>query len=148
MLILQDAEQWPMAFGWFGPIPQAEIQDWLHRNRVTLPSDLTTLWAKTGGGDAFESETILRPTVASVPNAGYVSDDIESENQLPAAPSGGLLIFHRGAFLSAIRLEDQVFVTLGDNHEIKNQYRSLDEWYVNTLRAEFGPRYGLDSNKF
>jgi hypothetical protein len=111
---------------------------------VVLPSDLIELWEMTGGGDVFE-ETILRPTVPSAPNSGFVQDDIESVNAHHAAAgkSRGLYIFMDGAFLSAVRLDDQKFVTLARNYAIADSYPSLDKWYLQTLRAEFGERYGL-----
>jgi hypothetical protein len=144
LLILQDAERWPKPFQWFGAIPRPEIEDWLRRERLVLPPDLIEFWEITGGGDVFE-ETILRPTVRSVPNSGYVEDDIESANAQHAAAGNpqGLYIFMDGAFLCAVRLHDQEYVTLTRNYVVKNSFPSLDEWYISTLRAEFGERYGL-----
>ncbi|HTA48007.1 MAG TPA: hypothetical protein VK930_01035 [Verrucomicrobiae bacterium] len=76
---------------------------------------------------------------------GFVCDDIESLNARHAAAGNpyGLYIFTDGAFLSAVRLHDQEFVTLTSNHVVEDSFPSLDEWYVHTLRAEFGERYGL-----
>jgi hypothetical protein len=52
--------------------------------------------------------------------------------------------FQQGAFLSAVRLSDQRFVTLTEGgYTIKDSFDSLDEWYVRTLRAEYGERYSL-----
>jgi hypothetical protein len=146
LIILQDAERSPKPFQWFGAIPRSEIEEWLRRERLALPPDLIELWGITGGGDVFE-ETILRPTVRSVPNRGYVEDDIESANARHAAAGNpqGLYIFMDGAFLSAVRLRDQEFVTLTRNYVVENSFPSLDEWYIKTLRAEFGDRYGLSS---
>ncbi len=111
-----------------------------------LPSDLIELWEVTGGGDVFE-ETIYRPTVPSLPSAGFVADDIESLNARHAAAGNlyGLYIFTDGTFLSAVRLHDQEFVTLRRDHVVEDSFPSLDEWYLHTLRAEFGKKYGLDS---
>ena len=53
-------------------------------------------------------------------------------------------MFQQGAFLSAVRLSDQRFVSLTEGgYTIKDSFDSLDEWYVRTLRAEYGERYGL-----
>jgi len=136
----------PRIFDSFGAIPLPEIQDWLRQTGVVLPSELIELWQQTGGGDIFDSETILRPTVASIPNTCFVEDDIEGINAACAeeGKSGDLYVFHRGLFLSAVRLSDQRFVRLTeDRYAVKDSFASLDEWYVRTLRAEYGERYGL-----
>jgi hypothetical protein len=146
LILLQDAERWPKPFQWFGAIPRPELEDWLRCERLVLPPDLIELWEITGGGDVFE-ETVLRPTVRSVPKGGFVGDDIESVNVHDAAAGipQGLYIFMDGTFLSAVRLHDQEFVTPTRNNVVENSFPSLDEWYVGTIRAEFGQRYGLGS---
>jgi len=148
LLLLEDAKRRPELFDWFGAIPRREIEDWLLRHQLELPPDIIELWHVTGGGDVFESETILRPTVASYPNGSFVEDDIESFNTDHATELNrcGVYVFQRGVFLSAVRLRDQYFVTLTKNYVIAEWFSSLDEWYANTLRAEFGPRYGLSPN--
>jgi hypothetical protein len=58
--------------------------------------------------------------------------------------SDDLYVFQEGVFLSAVRLSDQRFVTLTeDGYTIKDSFASLNKWYVRTLRAEYGDRYGL-----
>ncbi|MCU1297358.1 MAG: hypothetical protein JWO91_1636 [Acidobacteriaceae bacterium] len=145
LVLLQDAKRVPRLFSPFGAIPEAEVQDWLRSSGLTLPGDLIELWQLTGGGDAFDSETIFRPTVPSVPNSCFVEDDIEGRNadHTAAGKPCGLYIFQQGAFLSAVSLSDQKFVTLTKGYEVELVFDSLDEWYAKTLRIEFGPRYGL-----
>jgi len=146
LILLQDAQRVPRIFVPFGAIPLAEIQDWSHRTGLVVPSDLIELWQQTGGGDVFESETILRPTVASTPNSCFVEDDIEGINAAYVAEGNScdLYVFHQGLFRSAVRLSDQRFVTLTEGgYTVKDSFASLDEWYVHTLRAEYGEQYGL-----
>ena len=145
LILLQDAQSVPGVFYPFGAIPTAELREWLRRNALVLPSDLIELWEATGGGDIFDSETIFRPTVPSIPNICFVADDIEGRNAAHAAEGkpSGFYIFQQGAFLSAIRLSDQKFVTLTENYAIENSFGAFDDWYVQTLRTEFGARYGL-----
>ena len=146
LVLLQDAQKVPRIFFPFGGIPVAELQDWLRRTGLVLPSDLIELWQLSGGGDVFDSETIFRPTVSSTPNSCFVEDDIERRNATHAeeGKSGDLYVFQQGVFLSAVRLSDQRFVTLTeDAYVVKDSFGSLDEWYVRTLRAEYGDRYGL-----
>src|SRR3954447_20759602 len=137
--LLEDALRRPDLFAWFGGIPQKEIEDWLLKTRLTLPSDLIELWQITGGGDVFESETILRPTVPSIPQSNFVDDDIESVNlylETKGKPDG-LYIFQNGGFLSAVQLKNQNFVTLTTNYAVEHEFHSLDEWYIHVLRTEF-----------
>jgi hypothetical protein len=145
LILLQDVQRVPRIFCPFGAIPPTELGDWLQHNALALPSDLVELWRLTGGGDIFESETVLRPTVPSVPNTCFVEDDIEGANAAHASKgkSSELYIFQQGDFLSAVRLSDHKFVTLTDGYSVTHSFDSLDEWYVRTLRAEFGERYGL-----
>lgn len=145
LFLLQDAQRVPGVFHAFGAIPTAELREWLYRNTLVLPADLIEMWAATGGGDVFESETILRPTVPSIPNAGFIQDDIESRNAQHTANGKpqGLYIFQQGAFLSAVRLSDQKFVTLTKDYLVEDSFGSLDDWYIGPLRVEFGKNYGL-----
>jgi hypothetical protein len=145
LTLLQDAERVPRLFYPFGAIPEAEIQDWLRCSGLVLPSDLIQLWQLTGGGDIFDTETIFRPTVSSVPNRCFVEDDIEGRNAAHAEKGKPreLYIFQQGVFLSAVRLSDQNFVTLTEGYVVKQSFASLDEWYLRTLRAEFSEEYGL-----
>lgn len=131
----------------FGAIPEAEVKNWLRHSELVLPPDLIELWQLTGGGDVFESETIFRPTVPSIPNSCFVEDDIEGMNAGHTADGKpcGLYVFQQGLFLSAVRLSDQKFVTLTRNYVVEDSFPSLDEWYIRTLRAEFGQEYGLGS---
>jgi hypothetical protein len=146
-ILLQDAKHVPGVLHEFGAIPTAELREWLRQNALALPPDLIELWEVTGGGDIFDSETVFRPTVPSNPNTCFVRDDIEGWNAAHAAKGkpSGLYVFQQGAFLSAIRLSDQRFVTLTRDYTIEDSFGSLDDWYVRTLRAEFGERYGLAS---
>jgi hypothetical protein len=147
LILLRDAQAKPELFRPFGAIPRAELREWSYRNALVLPPDLVELWEATGGGDIFESETIFRPTVSSIPNANFVEDDVEGRNAAHAVKGkrSGLYIFQQGAFLSAIQISDQKFVTLTEEYTVDSSFDSLDSWYVHTLRAEFGARYGLAS---
>jgi len=145
LILLKDAARRPEAFQWFGGIPRHELDGWLRREGIGLPSDILELWEATGGGDIFE-ETIYRPTVQSPPCAGFVADDIESTNTRHAAAGKprAFYIFMDGSFFSAVHLRDQNFVNLTRSYAITNSFPSLDEWYLRSLKAEFGKRYGLD----
>jgi hypothetical protein len=113
LTILSDAKRKPALCRWFGPIPSPELGAWLERSEMLLPSDLLDFWCATGGGDIFETETILRPTVPQSPNSCFVAgDDTDTQNSShrKAGMPAGLFIFHIGSFLSAIALENQRYV--------------------------------------
>lgn len=145
LLLLQDAKLHPNILDEFGAIPDAELQDWLRRSGLRFPSDLVEFWRQTGGGDVFESETILRPAVPSLPGSTFVDDDIEQRNatHVGAGKPQDLYIFQEGCFLSAVRLSDQYFVRL-KGYQVESSFATLDDWYIGTLRAEFGERYGIE----
>ncbi len=136
LTILQDAIQRPDLFLWFGPIPTAELDAWASGHHLNLLDDLLEFWRTTGGGDVFETETFLRPTVPSVPNTAFHMEGDAVEIR------AGLLVFQTGAFVSAIRFADQKYVTLSSG-EVEHVYGSFNDWYTQTLRAEFADRYGL-----
>ncbi len=146
LAILQDAQRVPRIFCDFGAIPPEELREWLRHNALQLPADLIEFWELTGGGDIFDCETIYRPTVPSIPNSCFVHDDIESINAGHTAkgkPSEFYIFHDTGSEFSAVRLHDQKFVTLSSNYIVRNSFDSLDEWYIRTLRDEYGEMYGL-----
>ena len=146
-LILDDALRLPHAFCWFGAIPAAELDAWTQRTQIQLPPDLLEFWRITGGGDLFETETILRPSVESAPNQCFViGDDTESFNEAlkKEGMAPNLFVFQQGCFLSAIDLPTAKYVTLSSTYAPQSEFKSLEEWYLETLRPEFAPRYGLD----
>jgi hypothetical protein len=149
LTILKDAEARSDLFQWFGAIERDEIESWMRTKQFSVPSDLVELWSLTGGGDLFESETIFRPTSirSSMPYFVEASDPVDSANEqrvVNGMPKS-YLAFHDGLFLSAVRLYDQRAVTLTAMGQETGDFSSLDDWYLRTLRAEFGRRYGLSS---
>ncbi|MFL6436923.1 MAG: hypothetical protein ACJ71Q_05035 [Terriglobales bacterium] len=145
-LLINDAIRAPHAFCWFGAIPPAELDAWIQRSQALLANDLLDFWRMTGGGDLFESETILRPTVESLPNACFVSgDDTDSVNstQRERGMPKHLFVFQIGVFFSAVDMRYHKYVTLSESYVPQAQFNSLEQWYRGTLRAEFGSTYGL-----
>lgn len=138
--ILKDTKNYPLLFNWTGGIPHEELEDWLLREGYTIPSDLKTLWLKLGGGDMFESETILHPWLGSV-----YGDDISSFNKYHHAlgMSFMYIIFHVGMCLSSVRLSDGKFVTLNQLYQELQVFDNLHEWYVQAIRLEYQERYKI-----
>jgi len=54
------------------------------------------------------------------------------------------VVFHSGLSLSAFDIGTRKYVELEPTgFRVLRAYPSLDEWYVATLRAEYGERHGL-----
>lgn len=144
--VLEDAQLRPQIFCSFNAIPEPELNDWLRRADLVLPTDLVEFWRLTGGGDIFDSETILRPSVSTTPNASFAEDGIEQMNAAAAQEGkpADLYLFAIGTFRSAIRMSDQKYITLKHGgYIVDKSFNSFNQWYVEVLRAEFGTRYGL-----
>jgi hypothetical protein len=139
----KDATLHPELFSWRGAISEADLQCWLTSRALQVPLDLQQLWQHVGGGDFFETETILHP--CDPMDSG---DDVDSVNLLHrerGLPSG-YLIFHVGAFgFSAVRLADQTYVLLdSDTYGEVAEFSDLDHWYYSMVRPEYAERYRLD----
>jgi len=139
--VLLDSQRQPSAFNWSGPVATETLARWVaqHQRRF-VPDELIVLWTKVGGGDLFESETILAP------NAESTGDDIDAENErlLSLGMSSCLLAFHVGLCVSAVDQATREIVQL--DHESlaeRCRFESFDEWYCLLLRAEYGSRYSL-----
>src|SRR5690242_16457419 len=74
----RDAEKRPDLFRWHGPQPLERLLQWAKASGA-VPPDLLAFWSRTGGGEAFETETFLSPFGDPV-----VGDDVE-----------GVTAFHR-----------------------------------------------------
>jgi len=109
------------------------------QRKISLPDDLVDLWHELGGGDLFESETILSPFGSSA-----LGDDIQGVNELHFRQglSPEYLLFHKGLYLSAVRLADGKYVALFDSYVPFKEYSSLEDWYSD-LRSEYAALYGL-----
>ena len=145
--IFKDAKGRNDVFMPFGAIALEQIESWMRSSSLIIPRDLVEFWSQTGGGDLFDdSETILRP--AGVPSLypGFVDgDDVDSatkfgiQNGMPDS----YLLFHKGTFFSAVRLLDQMLVTLDDKFQETGVFSNLDEWYAGTLRPIYVEHYRL-----
>lgn len=138
MTILTDSKVAPQLFVWNGPIKPQDLEDWLGQRHLTLPSDLISFWRETGGGDLFESETILGPF-----GDREMADDIDSVDAFhhgKGLPSG-FLLFHVGLYCSAVRLSDGKYVVLTHDYAPLAEYSSFEQWYM-SLRSDFMESYG------
>ena len=140
--IFADAQAKPHLFLWNKSIETQRLLDWANQHGWIIPFDLLDIWSQTGGGDIFESETLLRPVVDD-------RDDESVEHRtrwyrargLPA----GMFVFHEGMGVSAIRRERPGYVWFDMQERLAASYGSFDEWYVQLIRLEYAERYGLSA---
>ncbi len=137
----RDAEFKPRLFFWEGAVGERQFSDLIEKRSWNLPSDLSHFLAQTGGGEIFETETVLGPL-----RDEDLGDNLFTYNKelrgrgLPE----GYVVFHTGMTVSAVRLDDGRYVELDrdDFHE-RAEFTSLEDWYLRLIRAEYAERYGL-----
>ncbi len=141
--LLRDARVRPELFRWNGPVGPARLRAWLRQNGLEhrCPLDLVAFWEETGGGDVFESETILGPF--GEPEMG---DEVVTTNR--AMHAGGMplqfLVFHTDLLISAVDMSAGDYVALSpSDFRVLQRFSSFDDWYATTLRTEYAARYGL-----
>ena len=126
-----DISDRPELFYFGGCIPESEICQ-----------KINNLWKEIGGGDMFETETILSPIDES-----DLGEDIESINNYHYSKglSKDFLIFHIGlGGLSAFSIKDERYCIIDSNdYKCGEWYKSLDEWYENHIRNSYMDKYNL-----
>ena len=137
-LLRRDIARRPELFRWNGALHPRELGVWRASAPLEIPDDLWSMWSEIGGGDLFESETLLAPLVP-----GHDNIDEHNAHLRQKGLPGDLYVFHVGAFTSAIERERSSLIQVDPTNWSKlGEYRSLSEWY-SMLRAEFADRYGL-----
>lgn len=142
-----DAMSRPDLFHWNGALEWAWLLGWLRARGLEehCPRELVAFWQETGGGDLFESETILGPR--GDPEMGDDWDAVNRDFQ-SRGMQAHCLVFHVGMLVSAVDMRAGDFVELApsDCHVLR-RFTSLDVWYEETLRAEYAARYHLPLGK-
>jgi hypothetical protein len=140
-LLRADIARHPNAFVLNGPIPPAELETWLVARNLTVPDDLKRVWRETGGGDMFESETILGPY-----GKVELADDVDTVNQFHrkrGMPADWLVIATGMGELTVLRMSVGEYANVSyDSYHVTECFVSLLEWYAR-IRNEIGPQYGL-----
>ena len=134
----------PDLFHFHGPISPEELDAWLNERRFVVPGDLKQFWRETGGGELFESETILSPFGRT-----DLADDVESVNQFHREKGMPVewVIFHTGiGGLSVVQTASGNYASIReDSYEVQQSFASLADWYAKLIRREYASRYGLAS---
>jgi hypothetical protein len=138
--LLMDSKDYPQLFRWNGGVAAAVLDAWLVGRGWTVPPELMEIWTELGGGDIFETETLLQPA------SDGADDDVDAENEqlISVGLPPELMAFHRGFCTSAIDQSSAEVVALdsGTLREIA-RFGSMEEWYCQLIRREYADRYRL-----
>jgi hypothetical protein len=142
-LLISDIAAYPEVFFLHGALMDASIPANICGMRP--PDDLVAFWRRFGGGELFETETILLPTIRDTASLTLTNgDDVESVTtfQRTARPNLQGAVFHTGCWTSTF-LTGNVFLVFGESDELIGSFIDLDSWYAAVPRKEFAQRYGF-----
>jgi len=139
--IFKDANEKPRLFHWNGRIEREELINWFKIRKWNLTDEMIEFYCMTGGGEIFESETIL-----GLYSDQVFGDDLESMNKYyrnKGMPINWLL-FHIGIKNSALNMDTlEIIVFDSISFNIFNKYKTFSDWYINFIREEYKERYNL-----
>jgi hypothetical protein len=138
--LLRDSRQYPLLFCWKGGIDRTVLDDWTSSISHSVHPDVLDVWQLVGGGDIFETETILSP-----------APDDELESVLPVSEfhwrrglRSDALVFHIGICITAMTGSPLSIVSYSPETYIEQAiFPDVDTWYRIILRSEYQIRYGL-----
>lgn len=143
-LLTHDMSVRPDLFQMDGGVDKQALDSWAMQRKLDLPRELLDVWQEVGGGELFETETILCPLAPA-----QLGDDLDSVNgyhRRRGMPER-YVVFHVGmGGLSAYDQRGRSFCQLDDGAQYRTTARfvSLSTWYSGVLRQEYATRYGLD----
>jgi hypothetical protein len=143
--ILKDSDRRPDLFFWNGELSLQHVEAWGRERSLCIPEDLKKLWSIKGGGDLFESETVLQPFGAP----HYDLIEPLTEYRWSQGLSKEYFVFHTGLGTSVFRKLDGVLFYFGGTvgSEVR-RFQDLDTWYLQVVRAEFAKRYRLEISQW
>jgi len=142
-ILESDQVRRPELFVWNAPIPERALREWISARSWVVPNDLLVLWSLTGGGTIFESETIFAPWGDPLPDSCV---DSATKRLRSLGLPERYLVFHEGGVgVSAVEQPEGSLVLLTPERSFAREgtFRSLDDWYIAVVRAEYAARYGL-----
>ena len=139
--IIIDSKKKPDLFKWFGKVNPQELKSWLKTKQILIPADLFEFYCQKGGGDIFETETILGPY-----GNKELGDDLEGINMFhwKKGMPKDYLLFHIGLDMSVIDQNSFSYLVLNRDYSKIKTFENFNEWYTNHLRKEYALRYGLN----
>jgi hypothetical protein len=141
-LLISDIAAYPKIFFLQGALLDASIPAEICG--MQPPDDLVAFWRRFGGGELFESEMILLPTIRDTAVlTAMIGDDVDvTAFQRTARPNLQGAVFHTGCRTSTF-LSGNVFLVFDESDKLIYSFNDLDSWYAAVPRKEFAERYGL-----
>ena len=144
--IYEDALVRQDLFRWFGVV-EAEFERWLAALPLRVHPGLVSFWRRTGGGNLFESETLLGPLASDEGDNVLKQNEFHWNKGLPRE----FLIFHAGLCLSASSVDrgrhrNRLITVNPETYQIEHRFDTFNEWYQETIRSEYAERYGLPTS--
>jgi hypothetical protein len=142
-LLISDIAAYPKVFSLQGALLAASLPAEICG--MQPPDDLVAFWRRFGGGELFESETILLPTIRETALLITMKgNDVETLTAFQRTARPNLLgaVFHTG-FRTSTFLTGNVFLVFDESDKLICSFNDLDSWYASVPRKEFAKRYGL-----
>lgn len=139
--IFKDAKENPKLFRWNGSIKKEGVLKWFKLREWNITDEMIEFYCITGGGEIFESETILGLYKNQV-----FGDDLESMNKYYQNKGMSIhwLLFHIGIKNSALNMDtSEIIIFDSISFKIIERYKSFSEWYIKFIREEYKDRYDL-----
>jgi len=141
--IYDDALARPDLFCWFGT-SEPELEHWLRALPLLVHPGLVSFWRRTGGGDVFESETLLGPLAVDESDNALKVNEFHWSKGLPRE----MFLFHVGIGLSASfvdrrRHRNRIYTLRSGTYEAVERFDTFGSWYRETIRSEYALRYRL-----
>jgi hypothetical protein len=137
-LLREDAARWPRLFYLLEPIPPAELDAWLNKRNLTVPDDLKEVWRETGGGDVFDTQTILGPY-----GNRDLADDVDSVNEFHwgrGMPVDWLIVATGIGDLTVVKMPTGEYANVRhESFEVTETFSSFADWY-GWIRKELAPQ--------
>lgn len=120
----------PNIFVPYGRINKRILKNELQKYHFNFPKELIKFWINYGGGDLFETETILSP----IPSEKEFVYDIKKINNFrhENGLSDKYIVFQENASeMTAFDKETNEIVILNkDKYEIEERFENINTWFV------------------
>ncbi len=139
-IIKSDIKKYPTILFPFGRIGAAELKKELNNYNFKFPSELVDIWSEFGGGDFFQTETILYPYQNEhIDNIVDVNNFLIKEG-MPVK----YFAFHigRGEVTAFLKEDNNRIVNLKrDSWQETYHYSSFKDWFADLRMELISMRY-------